>query len=129
MAYTHTWNITKMDSWINTGIVFNVHYSVTTKDTDNMAFTMIQNMAIGIPHNPVNQVIPYNELTEQTVIEWVKKELKIYQLNKDGSFALDADGNRIEIGDDVPNILSSGEKQLADLIVPKVQELPLPWAK
>ena len=89
MAYTHTWNITKMDSWVDTGIVFNVHFSVTTKDTDNMDFTMIQNMAVSVPYNPADATIPYAELTEETVIGWVQNELKIYQLNEDGSFAVD----------------------------------------
>lgn len=118
-----------MDSWVDTGIVFNVHFSVTTKDTDNMDFTMIQNMAVSIPHNPTDTVIPYSELTEETVIEWVKNELKIYRLNEDGTFVLDAEGNRIQIGDQVLDILASGEQQLEDLIHPKVQELPLPWIK
>lgn len=127
MAYTHTWNITKMDSWIDTGIVFNVHFSITTKDTDNMDFTMIQNMAVSVPYNPADATIPYAELTEETVIGWVQNELKIYERNEDGTFVLDADGNRIEVGDSVPEILASGERQLEDLIHPKVQELPLPW--
>ena len=128
MAIQHTWKITQMDRYIDTQIVYNVHFAIETIDTDKPPFKMIQNHAVGIPFNPDDQTIPYAELTEETVIEWVKTELKQYQLNDDGSFVLDADGKRIQIGDFVPEMLLSGERQLEELINPKVETAALPWS-
>lgn len=128
MAIQHTWKITQMDRYIDTQIVYNVHFAIETIDTDRPPFKMIQNHAVGIPFNPDDQTIPYAELTEETVIEWVKTELKQYQLNDDGSFVLDADGKRIQIGDFVPEMLLSGERQLEELINPKVETVALPWS-
>ena len=128
MAIQHTWKITQMDRFIDTQIVYNVHFAIETIDTDKPPFKMIQNHAVGIPFNPDDQTIPYAELTEETVIEWVKTELKQYQLNDDGSFVLDADGKRIQIGDFVPEMLLSGERQLEELINPKVETVALPWS-
>jgi hypothetical protein len=128
MAIQQIWNITRMDAWVNTKIVFNVHFSITTLDTDRPPFEMIQNHAVAIPHNPSDPTIPYDELTEVQVIDWVKAELKIYELDANGEFVLDANGNRIEIGDITPDLLASGISQLEDLINPKAETYPLPWA-
>ncbi len=127
MAIQHTWKITQMDRFIDTQVVYNVHFAIETIDTDKPPFKVIQNHATGIPFNPADQVIPYEELTEEIVIEWVKSELKQYQINEDGSFVLDANGKRIEIGDSIPDILASGERQLNELITPIVETSTLPW--
>ena len=116
-----------MDRFIDTQIVYNVHFAIETTDPARPPFKMIQNMATAIPMNPADKIIPYSELTEETVINWVKAELKLYQLNEDGSFVLDDKGNRIEIGNTVPELLASGERQLEDLINPKVETAALPW--
>lgn len=129
MAIQHTWKITQMDRFIDTQVVFNVHFAIETIDTDKPPFKMIQNHATGIPFNPSDPVIPYAELSEETVLGWVRAELRQYQLNDDGSFVLDADGKRIEVGDNVPALLESGERQLVELINPVVETAKLPWAE
>ena len=129
MAIQHTWKITQMDRFIDTQVVYNVHFAIETIDTDKPPFKMIQNHATGIPFNPADPVVPYAELTEKTVIEWVKAELKQYQLNEDGTFVLDAEGKRIEVGDNVPQMLASGERQLNELINPVVETAALPWVE
>ena len=127
MAYTHTWKITQMDRFIDTKIVYNVHFAIETLDSEHPDYLMTQNFAVGIFRNSLDPVIDYDQLSESQVIEWVKKELKIYQLNNDGSFVLDSNENRIEIGDQIPDILSSGERQLNELINPIVETATLPW--
>jgi len=129
MAIQHTWKITAMERYTDTHLVYNVYFAVETKDTDKPPYTMTQNMVVSIPFNPDAIVIPYADLTENIVIDWVKQELKVFELNEDGSFVLDTDGNRIMISDHIPNILASGEQQLLDLITPKVETAPLPWAE
>ena len=127
MAIQHTWKITQMDTWVESNLVFYVHFAIETIDTDNPTYNMTQNHAVSIPYNPSGTTIPYENLTEEQVIDWVKTELKIYQTDENGVFVLDVDGNRIEIGDQVPDLLASGEAQLQDLIHPKSHTLPLPW--
>lgn len=127
MNIKHKWAVTKMDILTDTKYVKNVQCSITTTADEKPLNSMTQNLSVDIPYNPNDEIIPYENLTEEIVIEWVKKELKIYELNDDGLFVLDSTGNRIEIGDQVPDILKSGEMQLYELINPKVITLPLPW--
>lgn len=133
MAINHEWQITRMDVWKEfdgkENIVCNVFFAVVTTDSDHPVNSVTQNGAVAVPFNPKNDVTPYEELTLEQVTQWVKDELKIYQQDETGMFVLDADGNRIEVGDQVPDILASGEKQLQDLINPPIISKDLPWIK
>ena len=128
MAIQHTWKINQMDRYIDTQIVYNVHFAIETSDSDYPDYLMTQNMATGIPHNENVPVVPYDQLTEEQVIDWVKSELKDWQRNLEtGEFILDENGNRISNGDLIPGILESGERQLNELIHPVVETVQLPW--
>jgi len=129
MAIQHTWKITQMDRFIDTQIVYNVHFAIETIDTDKPPFKMIQNHAVGIPLDTSVATIPYADLTEAQVIQWVKDELHQWQFNPEtGELVLDANGKRISEGSLVPAIEADGARQLDELINPKVETAALPWS-
>jgi hypothetical protein len=70
MATTFTWGINTLERETDDGFVFNAHYTVNAKDE---AYTAGAYGSIGF-QRPEN-LIPYADLTEETVIGWVKEAL------------------------------------------------------
>lgn len=132
MAINHKWKITRIDVWKELNgyqdIVNNIFYAIETSDSDYPDNLMTQNMALSVPFNPSSTIIPFSELTEEQVLEWVKAELKVYKRDETGMFILDTEGNRIEEQDLVPQILAEGERQLEELIHPKIVTIDFPWS-
>lgn len=72
MAITTNWSVTKLDSDVETNTVFNVHISLTASDGTN---TFEKKFVVGLQHAEDDVFIPYNELTEQLILDWVKVKL------------------------------------------------------
>jgi hypothetical protein len=66
------WTITNMDRLTPTGFVCTVHYTASQTDGDFSASTY---STVGFTEQPGESYIPYDELTEATVVEWVKASL------------------------------------------------------
>lgn len=72
MAITTNWSITKLDFDVETNTVFNVHISLTASDGTN---TSEKKFVVGLQHAEGDVFIPYNELTEELILDWVKTKL------------------------------------------------------
>ncbi len=70
MATTFTWGINTLDRETDDGFVFTAHYTVNAEDGTYSAGAY---GSIGF-QRPDN-LIPYNQLDEPTVIDWVKEAL------------------------------------------------------
>lgn len=70
MATTFTWGINTLERETDDGFVMTAHYTVNAKDE---AYTAGAYGSIGF-QRPEN-LIPYADLTEETVIGWVKEAL------------------------------------------------------
>lgn len=109
MAANHNWKITRLDTKINyqdtKNVVYQVHFSCTTKRNDNIK-EVIQNDAITLDYLNTTSYIPFNQLTEAQVLDWV------YSI-------LTPEG--------ILNIETSGEQQLEEFINPTITTPQLPW--
>ena len=63
-----TWNVAQMERHTADGIVFTVHYTV---DANDGTYSSGAYGSVGL-EQPEGNVIPYAELTEETVVDWVK---------------------------------------------------------
>lgn len=73
MALNFNWSITKLDRNLSDGIVETAHY---TFDATDGAYASSCYGSVGLETPGENDsVIPYSELTEKTVIGWVKDKL------------------------------------------------------
>ncbi len=70
MATTFTWGINTLERETDDGFVFTAHYTVNAKDE---AYSAGAYGSIGF-QRPEN-LIPYSDLTEATVIAWVQEAL------------------------------------------------------
>jgi hypothetical protein len=70
MAATFTWSINTLERETDDGFVFTAHYTVNAEDSTYSAGAY---GSIGF-ERPEN-LIPYNQLDEPTVIGWVKEAL------------------------------------------------------
>jgi hypothetical protein len=66
-----TWAVAQMERHTADGIVFTVHYTVAA---DDGTYSSSAYGSIGL-EQPEGDIIPYNELTPETVIGWVKDKL------------------------------------------------------
>jgi hypothetical protein len=66
------WKITNMDRLTADGFVVTVHYTASQTDGDYSASTY---STVGFTEQPGQSLTPYDELTEATVVEWVKASL------------------------------------------------------
>jgi hypothetical protein len=71
-----TWNITQMSCYPEqdglTDVVFSVSWSLTATDD---TYTSSVNGTIGVELDPAAPYTPYNELTKDQVLGWVKSSL------------------------------------------------------
>jgi hypothetical protein len=70
MATTFTWGINTLERETDDGFVFTAHYTVNAKD-DTYSAGAYGSVGFQRPDN----LIPYADLTEDTVIGWVKEAL------------------------------------------------------
>ena len=73
MATTFTWSVNTLDRTVETGIVTDVHYSVTATDETNTK-GIYGSVVLKAPAEG-DTVIPYADLTETGVLEWAKTAL------------------------------------------------------
>lgn len=66
------WTITRLDADSQTNAVFNVHICITGTDGTN---TADKNFVVGLQHTPEDTFVPYEDLTEELVLGWVKTKL------------------------------------------------------
>jgi hypothetical protein len=101
-AITYTWTIAQMDRSLPAGMVQTLHWTVSAADGDHTASAY---GSIGLePADPLTMV-PFEDLTPELVIGWLKDQL----------------------GDQVASIEDALAGQIADQKTPK-QASGLPWA-
>jgi hypothetical protein len=67
---TYTWNVAQLERETTDGYVYVIHYSVNATDDTYSAGAY---GSIGL-ERPEEALIPFSELTEQTIIGWVKEK-------------------------------------------------------
>lgn len=71
MTTQYTWSIVQMDRNTVDGFVVTVHYTVSAIDGVNSAYTYGTTS-----YSPTSEtIVPYEELTKETVIGWVQQSL------------------------------------------------------
>lgn len=109
MTIAKTWGVVQMDTYPTfdnfTNIVFTVHWNLTA--TDGEGHTGHTYGSVGLVVDPENGYTPYDQLTEEEVVGWVKDSLGAAQ---------------------VLSYENSVAQQIADQINPPVIKLPLPWS-
>jgi hypothetical protein len=69
---TTTFRISQMDRLTDTGFVCVVHWTASQTDGEYTASTY---STVGFTEQPDQSLIPYEDLTETQVVEWVKASL------------------------------------------------------
>jgi hypothetical protein len=69
---SYNWQIVNMDRKITDGFVVTVHYNVTATDGDYSANTY---GTVGYTEEDGKSYIPYDQLTQDEVVAWVKDSL------------------------------------------------------
>jgi len=69
MATTYTWAIANMEHYTADGVVFTVHHTVSA---DDGTYSSSAYGSIGLEKPDPQNMIPYNQLDEATVVGWVK---------------------------------------------------------
>jgi hypothetical protein len=64
------WNVAQLERETADGYVFTVHYTVNATD-DTYSYSAGAYGSLGL-ERPESELVPFSELTEQTVIGWVK---------------------------------------------------------
>ena len=111
MSYNHLWNITRLDTRVNyantENVVYQVHFSCsTTKEGSEKQ--VIQHDAFTLDYANNTTYVPYSQLTEPQVLQWV-----FDILTPEGVIA----------------VQTSGEQQLEEFINPTTATPSLPWTQ
>lgn len=106
------WNINQLDCYPTedgeVDVVFTAHWSLSAEEVDgDKTYTGYVYGSVGITHDAEAQFIPYNELTKEVVVGWVKAAMGAEQ---------------------VAAYEANVAKQIADQKNPPVVTPPLPWA-
>ena len=72
MATEFNWRIAQLERNTADGVVFTAHYTIDAKDE---AYSAGAYGSIGLEQPDPKTMIPFSELTEETVVEWVKEKL------------------------------------------------------
>lgn len=80
MADTYIWKVASLDREISNGTVFTVHYNVSASRTNpaegESDYTAGSYGSVGVTADPTSKsFIPYEDLTEDNCIDWVKADL------------------------------------------------------
>lgn len=70
MSNTYTWKVDQCDRTLATGMIINVHYTVTAADEDGMSVGAYG--SVGLETTDPETMIPYDEVTEAQCIAWVQ---------------------------------------------------------
>jgi hypothetical protein len=71
MTTTFTWKIAQLERETEDGYVFTAHYTV---DANDGTYSAGAYGSLGL-ERPEGELIPFSELDEQTVVNWVKEKL------------------------------------------------------
>ena len=72
MATNFVWGISTLERETDDGFVFTAHYTVNAEDGTYSAGAY---GSIGFEKPPEDELIPYSELTEEILLEWVRSAL------------------------------------------------------
>ena len=73
MAANHTWSITNLKQLNDgTGTVSSVSYSIETVDSDDETINIQSSGEIVLNTDNISNFIPYEQLTEFEIIQWVR---------------------------------------------------------
>lgn len=72
MATEFTWRIAQLERNTADGVVFTAHYTVDAKDE---AYSAGAYGSIGLEQPDPETMIPFSDLTEEIVVDWVKEKL------------------------------------------------------
>jgi hypothetical protein len=70
MATQFTWTIVDLERYTKDGVVYNAHYTVNADDGCYQASVY---GSIGLTPPSTDNLIPFDQLTEELVIDWVKR--------------------------------------------------------
>ena len=73
MTYPLTWSIPSLERVTSTGIVYIAHYNVVATSDDG--FTASSYGSIGLPAPDPSTTVPYQDITQDMAIGWVKNTL------------------------------------------------------
>jgi hypothetical protein len=71
MATTFTWKISQLEREVSDGFVYTAHYVIDASDSSYNAGAY---GSIGL-ERPETELIPFDSLTEEIVVGWVKEKL------------------------------------------------------
>jgi hypothetical protein len=71
METTITWKIIELEREIHDGYVFTAHWRVIAQEGNHY---VMQHGSLGL-QRPEGELIPFEDLTEEIVISWVKEKL------------------------------------------------------
>lgn len=71
MATTFTWKISQLEREVSDGYVYTAHYVIDANDSSYSAGAY---GSIGL-ERPKTELIPFDSLTEEIVVDWVKEKL------------------------------------------------------
>ena len=90
MATEFNWRIAQLEHTTIDGVVFTAHYTV---DANDEAYSAGAYGSIGLEQPDPETIIPFDELTEELVVEWVKEKLggdeKVEEIEAALQFQLD----------------------------------------
>lgn len=106
------WNINQLDCYPTedgeVDVVFTAHWSLSAEEVDgDKTYTGYVYGSVGITHDAEAPFIPYNELTKEVVVGWVKEAMGEETVAAHEAAVL---------------------QQIEDQKNPKVVTPPLPWA-
>jgi len=113
MSANFTWKVGLLESYPQqdgfNDVVFSVHWTCSGEET--VGETTYNASSIGVSNVKFNSgsFTPYADLTEEQVLEWTFSEMSSSNSPKE-------------------NVENGVQSQIDDLITPKVEKLPLPWA-
>lgn len=79
MATEITWNIANLERQLASGAVYTVHYTI---DAFDGTYRSSAYGSIGLEAPEENEMIPYADLTKETVVGWVKEKLTMEKVDE-----------------------------------------------
>ena len=72
MSTTFSWNVANLERHTADGVVFTVHYTISADDN---VYSSSAYGSIGLEAPETDSLIPFDDLTEDMVVGWVKDKL------------------------------------------------------
>jgi len=84
MTITHNWHVTSVNKYLDTGgTVYKVLFQITSTDSDNPSYLTITtpgSVILDIETIDPDNFTPFNELTEEQILDWVKERIVKYNI-------------------------------------------------